>query len=369
MRKDTANNPEKDLEKITREARHRAEKRKRPREDYGFFGPDSVCWKVWGHPTSALIGGHRFIVIQMFEVVSVAGVFQNSVLIKDAAGRASRTIPYFLNIVYGDGRAAVESSEMVRRIHDHVKGIEPISGQPYAANDAPGQLWVHTTTWHSMLYAYEIYGGGGLSTEEENRYWAECAIAAEMQTIAPLQVPRNRQEVRDYWTSMRPKLCTTEGALDLWDTMFQPELPGIANPIRKLVAPVVGAMSKSLIPRHLRRLGGLQQSPLVDFAAINLVGQPAKHLAPVLFAVANRNETNVLYRLFAFLGIEGRERALRGEKPLRPVVVTPAEAREQFRLRQTAKRSAAAQEPDNNDTARRKQAVCPANSLPCLTSG
>jgi hypothetical protein len=30
-----------------------------PLEDYGFFGPDSVTWKVWSDPTSFAIGFSR----------------------------------------------------------------------------------------------------------------------------------------------------------------------------------------------------------------------------------------------------------------------------------------------------------------------
>lgn len=28
----------------------------RPAEDYGFFGPDSVTWRVWSYPTSLTVG-------------------------------------------------------------------------------------------------------------------------------------------------------------------------------------------------------------------------------------------------------------------------------------------------------------------------
>ena len=35
-----------------------------PAEDYGFFGPDSVTWKVWSYPTSMLLGFSRAVTIE-----------------------------------------------------------------------------------------------------------------------------------------------------------------------------------------------------------------------------------------------------------------------------------------------------------------
>ena len=35
-----------------------------PHEDYGFFGPDSVTWKVWTYPTSLTVGFQRAVVVE-----------------------------------------------------------------------------------------------------------------------------------------------------------------------------------------------------------------------------------------------------------------------------------------------------------------
>ena len=64
-------------------------------------------------------------------------------------------------------------------------------------NNPDQQLWILVTGWHSVLYAYELYGPGKLSEADERRYWADCAKAAEFQTIDPATVPRTRDEVRD----------------------------------------------------------------------------------------------------------------------------------------------------------------------------
>ena len=43
-----------------------------PGEDYGFFGPDSVTWKVWSYPTSLSIGFQRAVVIEELDPALVA---------------------------------------------------------------------------------------------------------------------------------------------------------------------------------------------------------------------------------------------------------------------------------------------------------
>ena len=43
-----------------------------PHEDYGFFGPDSVTWKVWSYPTSLTIGFQRAVVVEELDPALVA---------------------------------------------------------------------------------------------------------------------------------------------------------------------------------------------------------------------------------------------------------------------------------------------------------
>lgn len=45
-----------------------------PLEDYGFFGPGSVTWKVWGYPTSLTIGLQRAVVVEELDPALVAAV-------------------------------------------------------------------------------------------------------------------------------------------------------------------------------------------------------------------------------------------------------------------------------------------------------
>ena len=86
-------------------------------------------------------------------------------------------------ISLGDSESAVRAADVLVKVHAKAVGIEPLSGNPYDANDPHSQLWIHLTAWHSILYAYEKYGPGRLSAAEEAQYWEECALAAELQTF------------------------------------------------------------------------------------------------------------------------------------------------------------------------------------------
>jgi uncharacterized protein (DUF2236 family) len=166
---------------------------------------------VWASPT-ALIGFQRAVVLEHFDPFLAAAVADSAGIYTDPKGRLDRTLAYFLTVAVADGRTAVGVSDALMRIHARAKGIEPITGSRYSANNPDAQLWIHVTGWHSVLKCYERYGPGPLSPAEESRFWAESRIAAELQTCKPADVPSSRDEVRQYFADVRGRLCTSEQA-------------------------------------------------------------------------------------------------------------------------------------------------------------
>ena len=156
--------------------------------DNGFFGPESVSWKVWTSPTS-LIGFQRAVVLEHFDPPLAAAVADSGGIYDDPHGRLDQTLAYFLTVAVGDTRTAIQASEFLMRVHAKAIGVEPITGKRYSANNPDSQLWIHITGWHSVLKCYELYGPGRLSKADEDRYWAECRVAAELQTCDPADVP------------------------------------------------------------------------------------------------------------------------------------------------------------------------------------
>jgi len=237
-------------------------------QDYGFFGPDSVTWKVWSYPTSLTVGFQRAVVIEELDPFLVAAVDATSKIYSQPRVRYDRTLQYFATVAFGDTHTAVKSSQVLMKIHSKANGIEPRSGKRYDANDPAQQLWIHLTAWHSILYAYEVYGPGKLSPEEETQYWQECAVAAQLQTCDPADVPQTREGIVRYFEEKRPELAATDMTkramrhLLRADVMFPP-VPAIYKPLALIISFVLRAATLATMPRWQLEMAGIRQPRFV----------------------------------------------------------------------------------------------------------
>lgn len=300
----------------------------RPREDHGFFGPDSPTWKVWTSPT-ALIGFQRSVVLEHFEPHLAAAVADAAGIYRDPRGRMDGTLAYFLIVATADSRTAVEASEHLQKVHARSKGVDPVTGTRYSANDPASQLWIHVTGWHSVLKCYEVFGPGPLSRAEEDRYWAECVIAAELQTVNPADVPRSRDEVRQYFARMRPTLCTSERAQHAMHYLLRTPRSGNSNMQFWAISRMLAPATIATLPRWMRELGQFDQPGIVDAAYRPLVS------AGMRIAGIPKVETTILRRSLPMTRGALRD-FYKAKAPLRAVTVTPAEAKERYGRRATA---------------------------------
>src|SRR5215470_3908966 len=136
--------------------------------DVGLLGPNSVAWRIVGHPMS-LIGGMRALMIQAMHPLAMAGVAQHSDYERRAMDRLRRTAYYVTATTFGDTPTAHAAVERVKRLHRRIRGIDPVTGKPYSAEDHDLQIWVHCTEWHSFLAAYRVFGPP-LTPEQEDQY-------------------------------------------------------------------------------------------------------------------------------------------------------------------------------------------------------
>ncbi|MGA8988556.1 oxygenase MpaB family protein, partial [Aeromicrobium sp.] len=163
------------------------------------------------------------------------------------------------------------------RIHSRIRGTEPLSGTTYDPNDPAGQLWIHLTQWHSVLYVYERFGPGRLSFEEEEQYWAECRTAATFQTIDPDSVPRNRAEMRAYYARVRPDLAASTAAIEhvriILETAnpFVTAAPGRLRFLRPILRPLARRATIATLPAWMRSQVGIRQSRLTDAVVTALI--------------------------------------------------------------------------------------------------
>lgn len=313
-----------------------------PLADYGFFGPESVTWKVFSYPTSMTVGFQRTVTTEMFEPFLMASVSDTDAVMQRPADRFDRTLQYVATIAFGDTASVLKASDVLVRIHARIVGREPISGGTYDANDPQAQLWIHLTQWHSVLYCYEKFGPGPLTEVEERQYWAECALAAEFQTIDPADVPRNREEMRAYYARMRPVLAATEVTqqhvehiLSAADTLVG-DPPWFARPLGPIVRRVFRMATISTLPRWMRRMAGVRQSRLTDVLVgaflrpIFALVHRSPRLAVKLLAISSPSTASVVAP--ALLGLEPVDPST---KP------TPTEARARAGLRSPRQQYAA----------------------------
>src|SRR4051812_40006339 len=159
--------------------------------------PDSVAWRVIGHPV-ALVGGLRALIIQSLHPLAMAGVAQHSDYRNRSLDRLRRTAYYVSATTFGDLEAAHAAARRVKHVHRKVRGVDPVTGRPYSADDPVTQLWVHCVEWHSFLAVYRAYAGG-LSDENADRYIAEGVRIAALLDVPEDTVPASVAEMREYF--------------------------------------------------------------------------------------------------------------------------------------------------------------------------
>lgn len=296
-----------------------------PHEDYGFFGPDSVTWKVWSYPTSLTVGFQRAVVIEELDPSLIAAVDATQAIVYRPRTRYDRTLRYFAMVAFGDTRSTSKAADILVKVHSKGIGIDPTTGEKYDANDPDSQLWIHLTAWHSILYAYEKFGPGKLPAAEEEQYWAECAIAAELQTCSPDDVPRTREGIQAYFDYMRPRLVGSDVAQKMMVHLLNaeimlPPVPRVLGPANKLVAAFLRAGTISTMPKWMREMSGLKQPKAVDVGIVPVL-KTAFWLANV-----NSHAKVALVGLLSPMTKPVVAPVLLGIAPDNPVTMTPSEA-------------------------------------------
>jgi uncharacterized protein (DUF2236 family) len=102
--------------------------------DDGPLGPASVAWRV-STDLASLVAGLRSLLMQALHPLAMAGVDQHSGWRRDPVGRLVGTSAYLSTVTFGDQAVALHAAARVRRIHDHVRGVDAVTGR--RASDIP----------------------------------------------------------------------------------------------------------------------------------------------------------------------------------------------------------------------------------------
>jgi uncharacterized protein (DUF2236 family) len=236
-------------------------------DDLGYFGPESVTWRLHADPMQ-WVGGVRALFLMALHPLAMAGVDQHSTYRQDPFGRLQRTGDYLGAVTFGTRAEADRAAARVRGVHRRVRGVEPETGVPYQASDPELLLWVHCGEIDSFL-TIGRRAGVHVSAADADRYVAEQVTAAELVGIPRELVPASVAELADYFERTRPALRMTAPARDVARFLFLPPMPAVvqlATPARAVWVSAAGLAFASL-PRWARRIYGLPGLPTTDLGA------------------------------------------------------------------------------------------------------
>jgi uncharacterized protein (DUF2236 family) len=210
--------------------------------DDGYFGPGSVTWRLTGD-LSALVAGLRSLIVQALHPLAMAGVDQHSDWRADPVGRFASTSAYVVTVTYGDRSMAGRSAGVVRKIHEHVRGTDTVTGKPYRAGDPDLLLWVHAIQVDSTLRAAQLFGAS-MSEHDADAYVAEMTAAARLIGMPDGLAPASVAELDAYLAAVQPDLLRTQAAADSTAFLLDPpgKDPEIADLWDEIKAGVLGSL-------------------------------------------------------------------------------------------------------------------------------
>jgi uncharacterized protein (DUF2236 family) len=228
--------------------------------DYGFYGPDSVTWKV-GSEGIVLLGGTRAVLMQLAHPLVAMGVSAHSDYMTDPFGRTERTFVLGELLTFGSLEKARQAARTINRLHLHVYGDLPIDagvftkGTRYSARNPELLLWVHATLVDTLLLCYTLFMGSLTSTEQDT-YYQESKGVALLLGLHPDKMPGTVDDLRHYVQDMvnSDQLIATPQARQLAHQVLFPPAPTILRPLMHLNLQLTCA----LLPQPIREIYGLE---------------------------------------------------------------------------------------------------------------
>jgi uncharacterized protein (DUF2236 family) len=234
----------------------------------GFFGPDSVTWRVHSDPSFS-VGGLRALLLQALHPVAMDGVARFSGGFREQPWpRLIRTATYVDTLTFGTRTEAVEAVARVRSIHERLGATEETTGRAYRVDDPDLLLWVHCCEVDSLLTVARR-AGLPLTDADADRYVAEQVTSAKLIGIPPGAVPASVAELAEYFARMRPTLAVTAAARDAYRLIVLPPMPTwvrYLTPAQPAWGGLAG-LAVALLPRWARRMYSWPGLGLTDAAA------------------------------------------------------------------------------------------------------
>jgi len=225
--------------------------------DPGYFGPQSMMWKV-NKEITVLFGGARALLMHAAHPLIAAGARQTSFYQRDPWKRLIRTLSLQNSVTFGTKEEADESAHRINKLHEVIKGEDEITGGYYDALDHEQLLWVHACLQISSIYFYEKTVKK-LTEKEKNQYHEENSLAAEMVLVDRKIMPKTHEELRD-WVIEKSRekdyLVLTDVAIDVADIISGGPVPRHIKPIW----PFIAFTAFNTLPPEFKNIYGIRDT-------------------------------------------------------------------------------------------------------------
>tara|TARA_B100000945_G_scaffold208925_1_gene168112 strand:- start:432 stop:1274 length:843 start_codon:yes stop_codon:yes gene_type:complete len=223
--------------------------------DPGYFGPNSMMWKV-NKEITVLFGGARALLMHAAHPLIAAGARQTSFYQRDPWKRLIRTLSLQNSVTFGTKEEADESAHRINKLHEVIKGRDEITGEIYDALDHDQLLWVHACLQISSIYFYEKTVRK-LSEEEKNQYHLENSVAAEMVLVTKEKIPETHNELKE-WVMEKSReekfLLLTDVAEDVKSIILGGPVPLHIKPIW----PFISFTAFHTLPVEFKNIYGIE---------------------------------------------------------------------------------------------------------------
>ncbi len=246
--------------------------------DPGYFGPESMMWKV-NKEITVLFGGARALLMHAAHPLIAAGARQTSFYQRDPWKRLIRTLSLQNSVTFGTKKEADESAVRINKLHEVIKGKDDVTGGIYDALDQEQLLWVHACLQLSSIYFYEKTVKK-LSEAEKNQYHKENMVAAELVLIDKKLMPQTHIELKEWVVNKSRQedyLLITDVAKDVEEIIKGGPVPIHIKPIW----PFISFTAFQTLPDEFKILYGVKNSKLKKLVlAFNL--KMLKTIRPIL---------------------------------------------------------------------------------------
>ncbi len=230
--------------------------------DPGYFGPQSMMWKV-NKEITVLFGGARALLMHAAHPLIAAGARQTSFYQRDPWKRLIRTLSLQNSVTFGTKDEANESAHRINKLHEVIKGKDEITGDIYDALDHEQLLWVHACLQISSIYFYEKTVKK-LTTEEKDIYHKENMVAAGLVLVDVKKMPQTHEELKKWVHDKSLEenyLIYTDVAKDVQEIIAGGPVPRHIKPIW----PFIAFTAFNTLPKEFKILYGVNESKFKNF--------------------------------------------------------------------------------------------------------